>query len=90
MLDDIAKLNKKLQWQITNKSQRLRYIKLDQNSLQLVIFTDSLFANNKDMSSQISYVICLSDIINNANIIYWSLIKYKKVIHKVLVAELYG
>ena len=47
--DDIAILNKRLQWQITNKSRRLRYIKLDQDTLQLVVFTDSLFANNKNI-----------------------------------------
>ena len=39
--DDIALLNKQLQWQITNKSRGLRYVKLDQDTLQLVVFTDS-------------------------------------------------
>ena len=42
-------LNKRLQWQITNKFQRLRYITLDRDILQLVVFIDSLFANNKNM-----------------------------------------
>ena len=88
--DDIAMLNKRLQWQITNKSRGLRYIKLDQDMLQLVVFTDSSFANNKDMSSQIGYVIPLADTTNKANIIHWSSIKCKRVIHSVLPAELYG
>ena len=35
-----------------------------------MIFTDSLFVNNKDLSSQIEYVIILIDAQNNANIIY--------------------
>lgn len=87
---DIAMLNKRLQWQITNKSQGLRYIKLDQDTLQLVVFTDSSFTNNKDLSSQIGYVICLADATNKANIIHWSLIKYKRVTRSVLAAELYG
>ena len=88
--DDIALLNKRLQWQITNKSRGLRYIKLDQDTFQLVVFTDSSFANNKDMLSQIGYVICLADATNKANIIYWSLIKCKRVTRSVLAAELYG
>ena len=88
--DDIALLNKRFQWQITNKSRGLRYVKLNQNTLQLVVFTDSSFANNKDLSSQIGYIICFSDAINKANIIYWSSIKCKWVTRSVLAAELYG
>ena len=56
--DDINALNKRLKWQIDNQSQGLKYVKLDRNSLQLVVFTDSSFANNRDLSSQIGYVIC--------------------------------
>ena len=37
---------------------------------RIVAFTDSSFANNKDLSSQIGYVIALTDTQNNANIIH--------------------
>ena len=77
LANDIAFLNKRLQLQITNKSRGLRYIKLDQNTLELVVFTNSSFANNKDMSSQIGYIICLADATNKMNIIYWFSIKCK-------------
>lgn len=79
-----------MQWQITSKPQKLRFIKLDQNTLQLVIFTDSSFANNRDMSLQINYIIRLTNATNKAKIIHRSLIKYKWVIYSVLAAELYG
>ena len=46
------------------------YIKLDINILRLLIFTDALFTNNKDLLSQIGYILVLVDIINKANIIY--------------------
>ena len=82
-------LNRRLKWQITNKSEGLHYIKFDQDTQQLVIFTDSLSANNKDMSSQIGYDIYLANATNKANIIHWSLIKYKSIICSVLVAKLY-
>jgi hypothetical protein len=39
-------------------------------SLQLLVFTNALFANNKDLSSQIRSVLVLADSKNNANIIY--------------------
>jgi len=46
------------------------YVKLDINILRLLIFIDALFANNKDLLSQIGYILVLADIINKANIIY--------------------
>ena len=61
ILDNIAMLNKRLQWQITNKYQGFRYIKSNQETLQLVVFSNFLFANNKDMLLQIGYVICLEN-----------------------------
>ena len=40
------------------------------NTLKLIIFTDALFTNNTDLSSQIGYVIVLINNIGKANIIY--------------------
>ena len=42
------------------------------------------------MSWQIGYDICLSDATSKTNIVYWSLIKCKRVTRNVLTAELYG
>ena len=46
------------------------YIKLDINTLYLLVFTDALFINNKDLLLQIGYILVLADITNKANIIY--------------------
>ena len=51
---------------------------------------DALFANNKDLLSQIGYILVLADITNKANIVYWSSIKYKRVTRSVLALELYA
>jgi len=88
--EDAKTLNKRLQWQIENQSRGLRFIKLDKNSLKLVIFTNSSFANNKDNTSQIGLVIILAYKNNNANILHWSSIKCKRVTRSVLASELYG
>jgi hypothetical protein len=56
----------------------------------LVAFTDASFANNKDLSSQIGYVIILTDASKKANIIHWSSVKCKRVTRSVLASELYG
>ena len=54
-----------------------------------MIFTNSSFVNNKDLSSQIEYVIVLTDAQDNANIIHWQSIKCRRVTRSVLVSELY-
>ena len=64
-------------------------MKLNKESLQLLVFTDASFANNKDLSSQIGYILVLADSIN-ANILHWSLTKCKRVTRSVLALELYA
>lgn len=49
--DDAKALNKRLAWQIENSDRGLKFVKLDPKTLQLVVFTDASFANNKDLSS---------------------------------------
>jgi hypothetical protein len=43
---------------------------LDINSLSLLVFTDASFANNKDLSSQIGFVIILTDRNQSTNILH--------------------
>jgi hypothetical protein len=87
--DDINILNKRLQWQIINQIRNLRYVKLDQSFLRLMIFTNSCFANNRDLFSQINYVICLTNDIH-ATILHWSSIKCKRMTRSVLTVELFA
>ena len=87
---DISALNTRLKWLIENKSRGLKYIRLDQKSLRVVVFSDSSFANNKDLSSQIGHVICLADADDKANILHWSSTKCKRVTRSVLASELYA
>jgi hypothetical protein len=82
-------LNKRLKWQIINQIRSLRYVKLNQSFFRLMIFTDSFFANNRDSSSQIDYVICLADSIH-ANVLHWSSVKCKRVTRSVLAIELFA
>ena len=59
------------------------------DTLKLIIFIDALFTNNTDLLLQIGYIIVLMDNIGKANIIYWLLIKCKRVIRSVLAIKLY-
>ena len=83
-------LNKHIQWQIDNPTRGLHFIQLDLTFLKLVFFTDTSFANNCDRSLQIRFVITLVDNDNKANIIYWSLYKYKIITKYVLASKFYA
>lgn len=87
---DVHTLNKRIQWQIENAARGLWFVKLDKDSLQLMVFTDASFANNKDLSSQVGFVLVLADAKGRANIIHWSSTKCKRVTRSVLASELYG
>jgi hypothetical protein len=88
--DDVKALNKRLIWQLENAARGIQFVKLDQESLQLLVFTDASFANNKDLSSQIGFVIALADGTGRANLLHWSSVKCKRVTRSVLASELYG
>ena len=45
-------------------------MKLDKDTLKLIVFTDALFTNNTDLSFQIGYVIVLADALGKVNVIY--------------------
>lgn len=87
-LNNITILNKKFKCHINNKFQRLNYIKLNQNSRQLVLFINSSFANNKDLFLQIGFIICIANLVSKASIIYWSFIKYKQISWTIFATEL--
>jgi hypothetical protein len=59
--ENIKQLNKRIQWQINNAAKGLTFIPLDLNSLSLLVFTDISFVNNRDLLSQISFVLVLTD-----------------------------
>jgi hypothetical protein len=45
-------------------------MKLDKNTLQLLIFTDTTFANNKDLLSQMGALLVAANTNNDANILH--------------------
>jgi uncharacterized protein YacL len=64
---------------------------------KLMVFTDGSFANNKDLNSQIGYIIALVNETTSeecftikGNIVHWSSTKCKRVTRSVLASEIYG
>lgn len=89
-VEDIKFLNKRLQWQKDNARRGLRFVRLDKTSLKLYVLPDASFANNRDLSSQIGFLIVLADASNRANIAHGSSVKCRRVTRSVLAAELYA
>jgi hypothetical protein len=96
---DIKALNVRIQWQINNARQGLTYVPLDLTRTKLFIFTDGSFANNKDLSSQLGFLIVLATESRTengdkfhlyGNIVHWNSVKCKRVTRSVLASELYG
>jgi hypothetical protein len=99
MDEDCTKLNKRLGWQIDNLARGLRYVPLDLTIAKLIVFVDGSFANNRDLSSQIGFVLALANEEPNGNsaqqkirgnILHWSSTKCKRVTRSVLASEIYG
>ena len=65
----------------------MKYPKLDQESLRIVAYTDSSFANNYDLTSQLGYIVFLVDGKNNSAPVAYRSFKAKRVTRSVLAAE---
>ena len=94
---DIEALNKRIKWQIENHDRGLRYVPFDIRNCSLFVFVDGSFANNKDMTSQLGYLIILGTETRDnesftltGNIIHYSSTKSKRVTRSVLASEIYG
>ncbi|KHJ34337.1 hypothetical protein EV44_g0920 [Erysiphe necator] len=87
---DIKQLIQRINWQIKNSYRGIKFVKLDEISLKVLVFVDSSFDNSKDLSSQIGFIVILADKENRANIIHWSSTKSKRKTRSVFAAELVG
>jgi Reverse transcriptase (RNA-dependent DNA polymerase) len=85
--EDAKALNACLTKQQANKA--LHIVPLNPSKLRLVAYCDASFANNRDLSSQLGYIIALSDS-ENANILAWQSVKCRRVTRSVLASELYA
>jgi polyhydroxyalkanoate synthesis regulator phasin len=95
--EDVKALNKRLQWQLDNLNRGICYIPLNLSTIKLFVYVDGSFANNKDLSSQIGFIIFIAneDLTYDSfkmrgNLIHWSSTKSKRVTRSVLASEIYA
>lgn len=79
-----------------NLGRGLRYVLMDLQLVKVYVFVDGSFANNKDLSSQIEFMLIIgikskriAEFILIGNIIYTNLTKCKRIIRIILALELY-
>jgi hypothetical protein len=81
-----------------NLERGLRYVPVDLIDARLMVFVDDSFANNKDLSSQLGFVLMLVNKSTNVdntftifgNVIHYSSTKCKRVTRSVLASEIFG
>ncbi|KAM4062459.1 DUF1421 multi-domain protein [Hirsutella rhossiliensis] len=81
---DVSVAAQRLQWQMDHQLRGLTYKPIDLATAKLMVFTDGSFANNKDLSSQLGFVITLVNETNHkekqfeisGNIVHWSSTKH--------------
>jgi hypothetical protein len=94
--EDIKALNKRLKWQMKNLDRGLlHYVTVNLTEAKLMIFVDGSFANDKDLSSQLGFVLMLVNESTEANtftirgnVVHYSSTKCKRVTRSVLALEI--
>lgn len=64
-----------------------RFVKLQEDTLKITIFSDGSFASNEDLSSQVGYLVVIQDATGRVNVVHYSSTKTKRIVRSVLGAE---
>jgi len=68
----------------------LSYPPLDRSTLRVRAYADASYANNRDGSSQIGYLILLCDASGRAHVLSFSSRKCRRVVHSIMAGEVYA
>lgn len=71
-------------------SLTLKYERLNEDSLQLRVYTDASFGTNRDYSTQLGYIVMLCDKYNKAHMLDFESRKCKRITRSVMGGEVYA
>lgn len=83
-------MHKIIEWCKETCEVGLKFVPLDMDTIRIVLFTDSSFANAEHSKSQLGFVVVLADGDNNANIVHFGSMACKRVARSVMAAELHS
>jgi hypothetical protein len=75
---------------IAAAKEGLRFVKLDESTLCIVVMCDASFANADGCKSQLGFVVLLAEDQNRANIVHYGSQRCTRVTRSVMAAELHG
>eukprot|EP00168_Porphyra_purpurea_P020863 TRINITY_DN895_c0_g1_i6.p1 TRINITY_DN895_c0_g1~~TRINITY_DN895_c0_g1_i6.p1 ORF type:complete len:1091 (+),score=259.84 TRINITY_DN895_c0_g1_i6:1132-4404(+) len=88
--DAVRDYNKLVRRAKDGRDQALRYLPLDTNTLQMRTYADASFAGNRDLSSQVGYVVLLCDASGRSHVLAYSSRKCKRVVRSAMAGEVYA
>jgi hypothetical protein len=83
----IRRFNATIQRLRNSPEESMRFPILDQDTLRIFVYCDAYFANNEDMSSQMGYIVFLTDGQNRCAPMAYKSVRCKRVTRSVLAAE---
>jgi hypothetical protein len=86
----IRAFNRIVRYEVATASVVLRFRKLDLFTMRIVVYADSSFANNRDLTSKLGYIVLQADVYDACNINHYTSYKYKRVTRSVLAGELHA
>lgn len=81
-------MEKVIDYMRRTKNIGLKFVKLDQNSLRLMVFTDAAFVNAEGFSAQLVFVLALTDASVRANVLHYCWAKSSRIKRSIMAAEL--
>lgn len=88
--DELATITKTITHMKETKEDGLRYVRLDKESVRMVLLTDASFANARGFRSQLGFLILLVDNRGHANIVHYASQRCKRVTRSVMASELHA
>jgi hypothetical protein len=88
--NSIQKLNTILRYVRRSCNSGLHIRPLVSNTLRIVAFSDSSYANHDDQTSQLGYLVVLADATDACNVIHYTSYKSRRVVRSVLAGELHA
>lgn len=85
--ESAALLNRVVRYLKRTAELSLQFPKLDQDSLKLVVYIDSSYANTVDHKSQLGFIVCLADKSQRCSILHFSSHKSHRVARSSMAAE---
>lgn len=86
----VKTINKTIKYVHENPRRGLLQRRLDEKSVHIRVYTDSSFADNEDLTTQLGFLILLCDADGRCNVLHFGSHKSRRVVRSVMGGEVYA